>query len=85
MLEIGVADYGLPVWYVGYYDYNDRSNMVKSLGYHGIERIYQGNAEDAPLAASNLKKKDMGFATVNHRDPELAMRWTAYGDIYTIP
>lgn len=77
MEKIGVADYGLLVWYGGYYDYNDRIDAVRLLGYHGIERIYPKSAEDALLAASNLKRKGMGFATVNHQDPELAMRWTA--------
>ena len=77
MEKLGVADYGMLVWYGGFYDYDDRIDAVRSLGYHGIERIYPKSAEDAILAASNLKKKGMGFATVNHPDPELAMRYTA--------
>ncbi len=77
MEKLGVADYGMLVWYGGFYDYNERIDAVSSLGYRGIERIYPKSAEDALLAASNLKKKGMGFATVNHQDPELAMRWTA--------
>ena len=77
MEKIGVADYGMLVWYGGFYDYNDRIDAIRSLGYHGLERIYPKSAEDAILAASNLKRKGMGFATVNHQDPELAMRYTA--------
>ena len=77
MEKLGVADYGMLVWYGGFYDYNERVDAVRSLGYHGIERIYPKSAEDAILAASNLKRKNMGFATVNHQDPELAMRYTA--------
>ncbi len=77
MEKLGVADYGLLVWYGGFYDYNERIDSVKALGYHGLERIYPKSAEDALLAASNLKRKGMGFATVNSPDPELAMRWTA--------
>ncbi len=77
MEKLGVADYGMLVWYGGFYDYNERIDAVRSLGYHGIERIYPKSAEDALLAASNLKRKKMGFATVNHPDAELAMRWTA--------
>lgn len=77
MEKIGVADYGMFVWYGGYYDYDERIDLVRSLGYDGIERIYAKSAEDALLAASNLKKKGMGFVTVKHPDPELAIRWTA--------
>jgi sugar phosphate isomerase/epimerase len=77
MEKYGVADYGMYVWYGGFYDYNERVDAIKALGYHGLERITPKSPEDALLSASNLKRKGMGFATINHQDPELAIRWTA--------
>ena len=77
MAKIGVADYGMYVWYGGFYDYNERVDLIKTLGYDGLERITPKSAEDALLSASNLKRKGLGFATVNHSDPETAIRWTA--------
>ena len=77
MEKIGVADYGMYAWYGGFYDYEERLEAVRKIGYHGLERIYPTSPEDALLKASNLKKKGMGFATCNHSNPELAIRWTA--------
>ena len=55
-MKFGVADYGLLVWYGGFYDYHKRVNDVKSLGFDGLERIYAKSAEDALFSASELKK-----------------------------
>lgn len=77
MEKIGVADYGMYVWYGGYYDYNERLDTVKALGYDGLERIYAKSAEETLMTAASLKRKGMSFATVKHADPEIAIRWTA--------
>lgn len=38
-MKIGVADYGLNVWYGGLYDIEERLMALKALGLHGTERL----------------------------------------------
>ncbi|MBR3943140.1 MAG: TIM barrel protein [Clostridia bacterium] len=77
MVKFGVADYGLLVWDGGFYDYEDRLEMVQSLGFDGLERLYPTSAEDALRKAAQLKKKGMGFGTCNASTVELSIKWTA--------
>jgi len=77
MIKFGVADYGMFVWYGGYYDYEDRIKSVQALGFDGLERIYPKSAEDALHKAAWLRKNGMSFATCNAEDVELAIRWTS--------
>lgn len=77
MIKIGVADYGMLVWYGGFYDYDDRIQAVRELGFDGLERIYPNSPEDALNKAAMLKKKGMGFATCNAQNIELSIKWTA--------
>lgn len=77
MEKIGVADYGMFAWYGGFYDYEERIENIRKIGFDGLERIYPTSPEDALYKVSNLKKKGMSFATCNHSNPELAIRWTA--------
>lgn len=65
MLKIGVADYGMSVWYGGLYDYEDRVRDIQALGFNGLERIYPTSSEDALDKAAWLRKNGMGFATCN--------------------
>ncbi len=76
-MKFGVADYGMFVWYGGFYDYEDRLLSVKELGFDGLERIYPNSPEDALNKAANLKKKRMSFATCNAANIELSIKWTA--------
>ncbi len=76
-MKFGVADYGLTIWYGNHYDYDERLDMVKELGFDGIEYLYPTSPEDALRKAANLKKKGMGFATCNCADVELSIKWTA--------
>ncbi len=76
-MKIGVADYGMLVWYGGHYDYEDRIYAIRKLGFDGLERIYPTSAEDALHKAAWLRKLGMGFATCNAATPELAIRWTS--------
>jgi len=77
MEKLGVADYGMLVWYGGFYDYEERIEQVRAIGFDGLERLYPKSAEEALLKASNLKKKGMSFATCNSDDMERSIRWTA--------
>ena len=89
MEKIGVADYGMFAWYGGFYDYDERIENIRAIGFDGLERVYPTSPEDALYKVSNLKKKGMSFATCNHTNPELAVRWTAalggeyvWGEVY---
>jgi len=77
MIKIGVADYGMFVWYGGYYDYEDRVRSVQALGFDGLERIYPNSPEDALNKAAWLRKNGMSFATCNAQNIELAIKWTS--------
>ena len=76
-MNIGIADYGMLVWYGAHFDYEERIDIAKELGYHGLERLYPTSAEDALRKAAWLKRNGMGFATCNGPTPELAIQWSA--------
>ena len=63
MIKIGVADYGLNVWYGGMYDYPQRLAMLKELGYDGLERLEAGNQAEAIEIAADARKMGMDFGT----------------------
>ncbi|MBQ7032502.1 MAG: TIM barrel protein [Clostridia bacterium] len=77
MVKLGVADYGMLVWYGGHYDYDERIQAIRKIGYDGLERLYPDSAEDALRKAAQLRKLGMGFATCNAATPELSIKWTA--------
>ena len=63
MIKVGVADYGLNVWYGNMHDYEWRLAMLKELGFDGIERLEAANADRAVEYNALAKKMGMGFAT----------------------
>lgn len=77
MARIGIADYGLGVWYGGNFDYSDRLEKIKAVGYEGIESLAGTEAAEVLYRASILAEKRMGFGTVNGPTPEQNIRWTA--------
>lgn len=77
MRKIGVADYGMNVWYGGFMDYETRMEDLKSIGYDGIERLTPIDAADALNKATTLAKLGMDFATVLAPSLELKVQWTA--------
>ncbi|MBQ9920555.1 MAG: TIM barrel protein [Clostridia bacterium] len=77
MAKIGVADWGMYVWYGGYYDYEERVKSIKEIGFDGIERLYPDSAEDALRRAAMLKRIGMDYATCNAANTDLSMKWTA--------
>lgn len=77
MVKIGVADYGMAVWYGGHYDYEERVRNVQALGFDGLERIYPNSPEDALNKAAWLRKNGMSFATCNAQNIELSIKWTS--------
>jgi len=76
-MKLGIADYGMLVWYGAHFDYDERIDIAREFGYDGLERLYPTSAEDALMKAARLKRKNMGFATCNGPTPELAIKWSA--------
>ena len=70
MIKIGVADYGMNVWYGGQYDYIDRvKELVESTwGYHGK------SANNTILPRSNINKK--GNEKGNKKDNSVRSRFS---------
>ena len=77
MLKIGVADYGMNVWYGGFMDYEKRMEDIKAIGFDGLERLTPIDAADALNKATTLAKLRMDFATVLAPTLELKVQWTA--------
>ncbi len=77
MRKIGIADYGMNVWYGGFMDYETRMEDLKKIGYDGIERLTPIDAADALNKATTLAKLGMDFATVLAPTLELKVQWTA--------
>ena len=77
MIRYGVADYGLSVWFGNLFDYEERIDFVKSLGFDGIERLYATSADEAMSRAAHLKKLGMSFATVNAPKIDQSIKWTS--------
>ena len=77
MEKIGVADYGMKVWYGNFYDYEERLRNVRARGYDGLERLHPMSAEDALMKAARLKELGMGFATCNAPYAEWSIKWTS--------
>lgn len=77
MIRIGIADYGMNVRYGGFYDYEERMDRIREIGYDGLERLTPTDAADALRKASALALRGMGFATCNASDIEYAIKWTA--------
>ncbi len=63
MIEVGIADYELNVWYGNMYDYEWRLTMLKELGFDGIERLEATSADRALEQNALAAKMGMGFAT----------------------
>ncbi len=77
MIKFGVADYGLQVWYGNMYDYEERIDTVKKLGFDGLERLYTSSAEETLHRGAYLRKNGMSFATVHAENIEQSIKWTA--------
>ncbi len=77
MIKVGIADYGLNVWYGGMYDYRDRLGFAKKLGYDGVERLEAGTAEEAINGAAYARSEGLGFGTCLATTPANSLRFTA--------
>lgn len=77
MIKVGVADYGLNVWYGNLYDYRDRLEMLKELGYDGIERLEAKNQAEAVEIAADARRMGMDFGTCRAASAMETIRFSA--------
>lgn len=77
MIKVGVADYGMNFYYGGFYDYAQRMDDLKAIGFDGIERLSPISNDDAVDKMIMLAERGMSFATVEAKDPERSIKLTA--------
>ena len=76
-MKVGVADYGMNVWYSGLYDVQQRLEDLKGIGYEGTERLIACSPGDAIDKACIYKRLGMDFALCLGPDPQSTIRWTS--------
>ncbi len=87
--RIGVADYGMNVWFGGDYNLEQRLDLLKSIGIEGIEWLKASSMSEALDRASVFHRKGMDFVSCNCASFELTMKCAcAFGKEYvwlTVP
>ena len=76
-MNIGVADYGMSVWYGGSYDIGARLSDLKRVGYEGIEILKAADASDAIAKAVEFKRLGMDFTSCSGPSVDCTIQWTA--------
>lgn len=76
-MKIGVADYGMNVWYGGLYDIEERLQDLKALGYDGTERLEASDSSGALFGAGLYRKLGMDFSTCRGPNVQANIQWTA--------
>lgn len=76
-MKIGVADYGMNVWYGDLYDIEERLLDLKTIGLHGTERLEAISPADALQIAGRYRKLGMDFSTCRGPNLQANIAWTA--------
>ena len=76
-MKIGVAQYGMNLWFGGLFDYEERLTGLKKSGFEGTETLVAKSPSDALQIASMYRRLGMGFASCAGPDIESSIRWTA--------
>ena len=74
MNRIGVADYGMDVWYGGSFCLKKRLEDLKSIGIDGIECLKGADMSEAVENALIFHRMNMGFSTPEMSTPELTLK-----------
>ena len=77
--KIGIADYGMNVYYGGMLDYDTRMEQIKAIGYDGLERMEPLNEADLIHKMTTLARLGMDFGTVRCSKIDLNIQGTAAG------
>ncbi len=81
--KIGLADYGLDVWYGGCYNLEQRLDLLKECGIDGIECLKATDMAEAVQNAVLFHRMGMDFASCSMASPELTMKCAcAFGKEY---
>lgn len=76
-MKYGVAQYGMNLWYGGFFDLEDRLAGLKKTGYEATEMFAAVSPSDALHKASLYRKLGMSFACCSGPNVETSIRWTA--------
>ncbi len=76
-MKIGVADYGMNVWYGGNFDQEQRWLDLQAIGYDGVERLAAATADEALRLAARLRRVGAAVGTCLGPSIELSIQWTA--------
>lgn len=76
-MKFGVADYGMNVWYGGFYDLEERLVDLRESGYDGTERLEAASEADAIHKAALYRRKGMDFSTCRGPNVQASAEWTA--------
>ena len=80
---LGVADYGMNVWYGGAFNLEQRLDLLRSCGIDGIEWLKASSMSEAMQNACLFHRKGMDFASCDMGNPELSMKCaSAFGKEY---
>lgn len=77
MIKVGVADYGMNVYYGGFYDYEQRMDDIRAIGFDGVERLRPINNDNAVNMMIALAERGMSFSTVEAATVEQSIKLTA--------
>ena len=81
--QIGVADYGMDVWFGGNLNLAQRLELLKGCGIGGIEWLKGADMAEAVQNASLFHRMGMDFASCSMSSPELTMKCaSAFGKKY---
>ena len=87
--QLGVADYGMDVWYGGNFNLRQRLELLRDCGIGGIEWLKASSMSEAVQNAAEFHRMGMDFASCNMSNVELTMKCAcAFGKKYvwiTIP
>lgn len=82
-MKYGVADYGMNVYEGGLFDLEERLELLKKIGFNGIERLEAGETSSAVQRAVVFRRMGMDFATARGPRIEQNLEWTcAFGKEY---
>ena len=76
-MKIGVAQYGMTMWYGGLFDLEERLAGIRSAGYEGTETAAAVSPADALHKSALYRRLGMDFAVCNGPDPQSTLLWTA--------
>lgn len=82
-MKVGIADYGMNVWYGGSFDIEARWHDIQAIGYDGLERLSASEAAEAVCKAARMHSLGLDFATCLAPTIEGSIQWTAaFGKTY---